>query len=265
MTYSLKNIDVVLVRCQIPENAGFAARSLKAFGFGCLILVNPEFDFHPGSPAYKTASGATDVLDCVKIYATLNEAVAKHHRVIGFSRRPYQYARPRMDLSSWVESTPEYGQEDKIALIFGPEDFGLSNEERKLCQALIHIPVSVETLSLNLAHAITVVLYELTRNFNTHSEFPSKIVQTEDTSTEHRINHEDSQRILDLIVTLLDLTTFFKEGRREQQTEIIRSLLFRLDLTKAEYHTAMGFIRALFDLNQKATQTNAEEEDLSFL
>ncbi len=236
----MKTIDVVLARPQIPENVGFAARSMKAFGVGRLVLVAPAFPWSGESPAYKTASGASDVLDEAVLAGSLEDAVGEHQTVVGFSRRGHDFSRPLMDLVSWCDALHQAREADRtrrVALVFGPEDYGLSTADKRLCQVLVDIPTAVETLSLNLAHAVTVVLYEISRT--------TVAVPAEQTATDAACTHAEIQRVIERLVGILDRTAFFKTGRRERQTETLRNIVFRLGLTGREYGAVMGLLAAL--------------------
>lgn len=241
MVLSLSLFHVVLVRPRIPENVGAAARSMKAFGFDNLILVDPGFSWEERGAAYKTASGAGDIIKQARRYPSLEECLAEYHRVAGFSRRGCAFPRAQWDLPEWTAQLRDDPLPRKTALVFGPEDFGLSNAERHLCHDLIRIPTRAETLSLNLAQAVTVVLYELSKaSLIPRVSSPSPLSLKDTPAT-----HGDLERIVQNAVEILDTTSFFKSGRREQQVETLRFLVQRLALTSAEYETAMGILQAL--------------------
>ena len=232
----LSRFDVILVGGQIPENVGFAARSIKAFGAGKLILVAPAFEWSHTSPAYKTASGSVDVLENCIVAPDLIEAVSSYHHVVGFSRRRHDFTRPYMDLPAWSEWGREALPGKRVALVFGAEDFGLSNADKRLCEKLVYIPLQNETLSLNLAHAVTVVLYELSRTLAYDNEIKVEV---------NPASHEETQRLFENAVNVLESTTFFKPGRRQRQIEVIRNLIHRLGISQPEYDFLMGMVSSL--------------------
>ncbi len=240
----MRQFRIVLVRPQIPENVGFIARSMKAFGQRDLVLVSPVFKFDPASPAYKTASGAADILAGARCVPSLWDAVVDCHEVAGFSRRTHDFHRPQPDLMEWSESLQAVNPAGhKTALVFGPEDFGLCNEDKHLCHVLVRIPLEAETLSLNLAHAITVVLYELTR-----SQFvPAYESQPADEISGDALpaTQKDLCRALDALVEILDRTAFFKTGRRERQIESLRMLLQQMGISQSQFPTVMGVLNAI--------------------
>ncbi|RJP24724.1 MAG: hypothetical protein C4527_18260 [Candidatus Omnitrophota bacterium] len=240
MLHPQSNFKIVLVRAKIAENVGFTARSMQAFGFSSLALVSPAFDWHDESPAFKTASGAENLLHEIRFHPTPAEAVADCHRVIGFSRRTYKFKRPQMDLPTWIGQMDEESMNQRTALVFGAEDFGLSNEEKSLCDGLVSIPTYTETLSLNLSHAITVVLHSMYTKFREDSKLNATAIG----SSNDFARQEDIQRLLHDWTGGLDQTTFFKSGRREFQIEILNDLIRRLRLTLSEYEYLMGMINA---------------------
>lgn len=229
--------DIILVRPAIPENVGSIARAMKTFGFDRLSLANPSFVWDPDGPAWKTACGAREILTSARVFGDLESAVASCHRVIGFSRREHDFDRPRLDLASWVDELRSTPALQNIALVFGPEDFGLSNADKRYCSLLVNIPTHAETLSLNLAQAATIVLYDISRRELCDFVSPPP--------REEFATQEDIQRMLARLMDMLDETNYFKAGRRERQIETLRNLIFRLHLNAPEYNAMMGVLNAL--------------------
>lgn len=231
------SFNVVLVRPQIAENVGFVARTMKTFGFEHLTLVEPSFEWNLRSAAYKTASGAADVLEKATVHESLVQAVGQCHIVAGFSRRGLAFERGRFDLPAWADTVRDDTVPKRIALVFGSEDFGLSNDDKKLCHAIVDIPRANDALSLNLSHAAAVVLYELTRRYPGMSQ-PRQ---------PHGVSADQDEllRVFDLALAIVDAIDFFKPGRREFQVEEIRTLLYNLRLTKPQYHLVMGLLNAV--------------------
>jgi len=241
MVLSPSLFHVVLVRPRIPENVGAAARSMKAFGFDNLLLVDPGFSWEERGAACKTASGAGELIEQARIYPSLKECLADCHRVAGFSRRGYVFPRAQWDLPGWAGQLQADFTPRKTALVFGPEDYGLSNAERHLCHDIVRIPTRAKTLSLNLAQAVTVVLYELSKASRLPEVSSLSSLSRKDTPA----TQGDLERIMQNAVEILNSTSFFKSGRREHQVETLRFLLQRLALTTAEYDTVMGILQAL--------------------
>ena len=229
--------DIVLVRPAVPENVGMVARAVKAFGFQRLVLTSPQFEWEPDGPACKTACGSKDIVGGVSVFKTLQDAVRECNLVVGFSRREHDFDRPQYDLRDWRE---EYSQKSVVcrtALVFGPENFGLTNEDKHCCAMMVSIPARCETLSLNLAQAVSIVLYEISLSNIASTASPAVL--------EPFASSEDVGRVVERLTRLLDRTSFFKEGRRERQIESLRNFVYRQHLTINEYNTIMGIINSL--------------------
>lgn len=153
-------LRVVLVGTQHPGNIGSAARAMKTMGLGRLMLVAPERALD--ADAFALAAGADDVLAAARTCATLAEAVADCELVFGSTARGRRIALeelwPRPAAARALERAAAGGE---VALVFGRERTGLTNEELDLCHAAIFIPADSGYSSLNLAAAVQVVCYEL--------------------------------------------------------------------------------------------------------
>ncbi|MGQ0653274.1 MAG: RNA methyltransferase [Betaproteobacteria bacterium] len=153
----MKNIRVVLCRPSHPGNIGAAARAMKTMGLADLRLVAPER--YPAPEAQWMATHAVDVLENAKVSGTLDEAISDCTAVFALSARPREWSPRVLDVRSAAGQAMEAG--DKVAFVFGNETAGLTNEEVFACQYLVHIPANPESSSLNLAHAVQIVAYEL--------------------------------------------------------------------------------------------------------
>jgi tRNA (cytidine32/uridine32-2'-O)-methyltransferase len=155
----LDQIRIVLVNTSHPGNIGSVARAMKTMGLADLYLVAPaQF---PHAKAVEMASGAADVLDQARVVSTLDEAVADCHLVIGTSARLRTIPWPLHTPREMVEKIKHEAPINQIAIVFGREASGLSNDELQRCHFHIHIPANPQYSSLNLAQAVQVVGYEL--------------------------------------------------------------------------------------------------------
>ena len=241
---TLSTISVILIQPHIPENIGFIARSMKSMGFSSLLLIDPGFPFTKESPAYKTACGSHDILDTTQIFRNFEEAIAPFQHVIGFSRRSHDFERPHYELAPWVEQNHAHILAHKTALVFGPEDYGLSNQDKRFCKHIVMIPMKADTLSLNLSHAVTVVLYEISKSI---SKSPAGSLSQSKPS----VTQGDVQRLMNQMISMLDSTNYFKEGRKGRQIEQIRNLILRMNLDVLEYNSVMGIVNALLSVKEE--------------
>lgn len=155
----LERIRIVLIHTSHPGNIGSVARAMKTMGLADLWLVDPLQ--YPDPKAQEMASGAVDVLENAQVVATLDEAIADCTLVIGTSARmraiPWPLYTPK-EMAEKVKQEPPTAQ---VALLFGREAMGLTNEELQRCHFHINIPANPEYSSLNLAAAVQVMAYEL--------------------------------------------------------------------------------------------------------
>ena len=156
----LDKFRVVLVEPSHPGNIGAAARAMKNMGLSRLALVTPKV--FPSPEAVSRASGAEDVLEQAQVVPTLEEALAGCRLVLGTSARLRHLPWPLVDPSRGAElAVSEAAEGAEVALVFGREHAGLTNEELQRCQYHVQIPTNPEFSSLNLGAAVQVLVYEL--------------------------------------------------------------------------------------------------------
>jgi len=156
----------VLVEPSHPGNVGAAARALKTMGFARLVLVSPRVPNVQNDPeAIAMASGADDVLASVHVVPTLADALAGVHWSIALTARLREYGPPQRTPRAAAAIAHEQAAQGEIALVFGNERTGLSNDDVERCSALAHIPANPAYSSLNLAQAVQVLAYELRTAF----------------------------------------------------------------------------------------------------
>ncbi len=153
------NIRIVLVETSHPGNIGAAARAMKTMCLEELVLVNPAEFPHPDAAA--RASGAADLLERARVTATLDEALAGCVLVAGTSARRRGIGPPELAPRECAARLAAGAVQQDVALVFGRERTGLTNEELGRCHILVNIPANPEYASLNLAAAVQVLGYEL--------------------------------------------------------------------------------------------------------
>lgn len=153
------NIAIVLVNTSHPGNIGASARAMKNMGLSRLVLVRPQ-EF-PSGVAVGRAASAVDLLDQAQVVDSLGDAIADCGLVIGASARSRRIPWPLLTPEQCARKALEEAGGHRVALVFGREDTGLSNEELQLCHYHVRIPTNPGYSSLNLAAAVLVVCYEL--------------------------------------------------------------------------------------------------------
>jgi tRNA (cytidine32/uridine32-2'-O)-methyltransferase len=156
---NLDNIRIVLVNTSHPGNIGGAARAMKNMGLSRLYLVEPRR--FPDQEATWRAASATDVLDAAVVTDTLDEAIGDCQFVVGTSARERRIPWPLLDPRRCAERIAALAPQEQVAVLFGREDRGLTNDELKVCNLHLNVPTAAEYSSLNLAMAVQIVCYEL--------------------------------------------------------------------------------------------------------
>ena len=155
----LSHIRIVLINTTHPGNIGATARAMKVMGLQHLHLVNPKV--FPSAEATAMASGADDLLEHAVIHDSLESALDGCSLVLGTSARIRSLPMPQMDMRSAAQSALREHEGQEIAIIFGQERAGLTNEEIQRCHQLVHIDTNPNYGSLNLSQAVQVMAYEL--------------------------------------------------------------------------------------------------------
>jgi TrmH family RNA methyltransferase len=149
---------IVLVGTTHPGNIGAAARAMKTMSQDKLYLVSPKI--FPSAEATARATGADDILASAKVFSSLKEAISDCDLVIGTSARtrsiPWPMVTPRECANTISEN-----KYSSVAIVFGRENSGLSNDELELCNLVLQIPTNSEYSSLNLASAVQIICYEI--------------------------------------------------------------------------------------------------------
>ncbi|KPK61085.1 MAG: hypothetical protein AMJ59_03805 [Gammaproteobacteria bacterium SG8_31] len=152
-------VRVVLVETSHPGNIGATARAMKTMSLDRLWLVNPAV--FPSAEASARATGAADLLHEARVCRSLDEALAGCRFVLGASARQRSLRWPLLTPRECGERVVAEARSGEVAVIFGREQSGLTNEELKLCHALVQIPTRPDFSSLNLAMAVQVIAYEI--------------------------------------------------------------------------------------------------------
>lgn len=156
---ALDQIRIVLVHTSHPGNIGATARAMKNMGLRQLVLVAPKR--FPDEEAVWRSANALDILDQAKVVDNLDEAIADCGLVVGTSARERRIPWPLLDPRQCAEKMLTDSPRGPVAVLFGREDRGLTNEELQRCHVHVHIPTNPDYSSLNLAAAVQVICYEL--------------------------------------------------------------------------------------------------------
>ena len=156
-----KNVSIVLCRPKYSGNVGSAARCAKNMGISRLVVVRGEEPLEEEAMKTMSTHFAADLIDGIRWADSAEEALAPFSFVVGTTARTGSARGPVLTPRTMAEQIVGISQKNPTALLFGPEDTGLSNDEVRLCQMLVTIPSSPRYRSLNLSHAVMILCYEL--------------------------------------------------------------------------------------------------------
>jgi len=239
-TSSLDNISIVLVRPRIPENIGAAARIAFNMGIKNLLVVRDEVP--PREPMAKMATHkAAHLIDPLNVFPTLHEALNDFTVVVGTTARKGRQRFVKQSPRQMVERLLPLLPNNKIAILFGPEDTGLTNDELKHC----HMSSAIATAdfsSLNLAQAVAIHCYELYHEI-IHAEKALKPVQELATSFELESMYSYVEKSLFKI-------GFFEASGRAHWMANVRNLLGRIQLSSKDTNIVRGVCKKFLHYNR---------------
>ena len=198
----LANFDIILVRPQQSGNVGGVARSISNHGLKSLILIDPpHIDV---DQARWMAPHARDIIDQTEYFPNVQQAVSNCHIVYGPTARKRSWDIPHLELGDFLEQVHKHVQANpniQIALLFGPEDSGLSNQDLSFCQYTVALPTA-QNASLNLSQAVNVFGSHLLHHFRSKATKENHEVAHSDTQSKHisqKIFHSIMERSLDIL------------------------------------------------------------------
>ena len=238
----------VLVEPSHPGNVGAAARALKTMGFSRLVLVSPRVpDVKNDTEAIAMASGADDVLASAHVVPTLADALSGAHWSLALTARAREYGPPQLAPRAAAAQAREHAAHGDIALVFGNERTGLSNEDVERCSALAHIPANPAYSSLNLAQAIQVLSYELRMAYLLEGEGWEPVPASAGTLA---ASDEIERMFVHLENALISLD-FLDPGNPKKLMSRLRRLFARAGLEREEVNIVRGIAKHILLLKGK--------------
>ncbi|MGB0959711.1 MAG: RNA methyltransferase [Halocynthiibacter sp.] len=231
---------IVLVRPQMGENIGSAARAMYNFGLDHMRVVAPR-DGWPNERAVATASGAGRLLDEAALHDDLPSALADCHYVFATTARLRGLTKPVLSPERAMEKTRALLAEGKrVAILYGPERAGLENEDIARADAIITFPVNPEFASLNLAQSVLLNAYEWRRQTETVTHEVMEMAKTDFATG------EDVEKLGDHFEERLEEAGFFfPEAKAENMKLNLRNMFSRLPLTRADVQLFHGVLRQM--------------------
>ena len=246
MQASLDNLRLVLVAPRNPLNIGAAARAMSNFGVSQLRVVNPyEVAFRDA----KSAVGASPVLAACKEFGTVAEAVADCVVVVGTTAvRHRQLQQPVKLLAQGARSIRAKLSRSPVAVLFGSEKWGLSNDSLSHCHWVLHIPTREEHQSMNLGQAVAVCLYELVRAEGRRLTRPAP----EFLGRERPATVGVVERITTTLLAALRSSEYINPKTGQLAEEKLRRMTRRMAMEEADAEVLLGmFHKILWKLEQK--------------
>jgi TrmH family RNA methyltransferase len=229
----LGHLSVVLVATRNPLNLGVAARAMSNFGFSRLRVVNP---YGAAFREARSAVGAAELLAHAEEYRSVAEAVADCALVVGTTAgrdRKLQHPIRRLERGALVIRNEL--RTGRVALVFGSEKRGLSNEDLSHCHWLLRIPTRGEHSSMNLAQAVTVCLYELVRDSKAEPK-PAKL---------QRAAAGEMERITATLIDALRASGYLNPGPARSAEMKVRRLVRRFNLQADDAEVWLGMLRQI--------------------
>lgn len=256
MAKDSKQIRFVLVRPEGSLNIGASARAMKNFGRTHLTLVSPPSpNMALNIEARMMAYGAEDLLESAQIVETLDDAIQDVNLVIGTTRRYGKMREPLYTLKDKVEEIRKRSQEEKIAILFGPERTGLEEGDLQKCHFLLEIPTNPQTPSINLAQAVLVVAYEL---FEPGPRRDQPYPPFDDSWS----SMEDQERFFKHLEGTLHEIGYFHPGNPTMIMNTFRALFGRSGLLQREVRMLRGMLRRINKLVTDLGKETGEPREL---
>ncbi len=257
----LDNIRIVLVNTSHPGNIGAVARAMKNMGLSQLYLVDPKE--YPSEQAEWRASNAVDVLSSAHVVNNLDEAIAECGLVIGTSARERRIPWPLFTPRECGERSIVEATQHPVAIVFGREDRGLTNEELHKCHYHVHIPSNPEYSSLNIAAAVQVITYELRVSCLT-SQQSGKPLHFDDWDMPPA-NSEALENYYEHLQETLQKLNFIQPDNPRQTMTRLRRLYSRVRLDEMELAIMRGMLTSIqnyiFHTNKRIEALESEKRD----
>lgn len=233
------DIRIVLVNPSHPGNVGAAARAMKNMGLSQLVLVDPQ-EF-PDPRAIWRAAGAKDLVDAAQVVSSVEEAIADCHLVIGTSARERRIPWPLVNPRQCVEKIYAEPVHSKVAILFGREDSGLTNDELQMCHLHVNVPTSSAYRSLNLAMAVQILCYEI-RMKALEVEKNTEALCLDEQWDEPIASVQDTERFFEHLFAALADLEFYDPEQPRQLLVRLRRLFSRIRMDQMEVNILRGIL-----------------------
>ncbi|VUD66612.1 tRNA (cytidine/uridine-2'-O-)-methyltransferase TrmJ [Thalassocella blandensis] len=234
------SIRMVMVNTTHPGNIGAAARAMKNMGLSRLVLVAPKD--YPSDKAVWRAAGALDVLDKIEVVETLDDAIADCGLVIGTSARERRIPWPLLTPRECGDLTWAEAEQHNVAIVFGREDRGLTNEELHKCNYHVHIPANPEYSALNISAALQVIVYEIRMSFLAWKDGKAPHFDDWDMPP---ANHKEMEHYFTHLEKTMETVGFLDPENPRQTLTRMRRLFSRIRMDQMELNIMRGMLTSI--------------------
>ena len=250
---NLENIDIVMVGTTHPGNIGAAARAMHNMCISNLVLVNPQCPV--GEIAYARASGANVILDSLRKAGSLQEAVQHCILVVATSARDRSLPWPELSPGLVAKKIAELNGQSRVALVFGREHSGLTNEELQICHYTVNIPTNPDFSSLNVASAIQVMCYEIFKTVGNQPETRQTEIQ------ECAVTSQQLEGFFRHLEQVMITTEFLDRENPGLLMQRLRRLYHRLEMSKNEVDILRGILSSVEKYKNQDPSSPGDSED----
>tara|TARA_Y100001970_G_scaffold128175_1_gene158263 strand:+ start:17118 stop:17840 length:723 start_codon:yes stop_codon:yes gene_type:complete len=227
---------IVLVRPQLPENIGLVARAMQNNGLNKLVIISPREKW-PNQKALKSSSNAKKIIQNAKVFNSLEKGIEKYQLVIATSaRKRFLFNKYYHDFDLLFSNIPNV---TNIAILFGPENSGLTNKDMNLCDFIFTIPTSNKNTSLNLSHAVLIFAYKW-------KEFYSKNKIKKNDINENISNKKNLLKFLNFLKIELKKSGYlFPIQKSDSIFQNIQSIFMKAKLSPKEIQSLWGALKSI--------------------
>ena len=228
---------IILVRPQLPENIGMVARVMQNFDLKDLILVRPREKW-PNKKTINASKSASNIINKAKVYDSISEAISTFNLIVATTNRKRFLEKKCINQFNTLSKLIQLNK--KSAILFGPENSGLSNEDLRLADYLFTIDTSNNNHSLNLSHAVAITSHKLNEFFVKNK----KNIINQKKFLKDQSSKKEIKNFLNFLILNLDKNNFFyPAAKRESMIDNIYSIFLKSSLTKKEVKTLWGIIK----------------------
>ena len=235
----LNQPSIILVRPQLPENIGMVARVMENYNLNELIIVSPREKW-PNNKSLESSKKAKKIIKNTKVFNSLSEALTKFQLVVATTNRKRFLEKKKINSFSALNRFVKINK--NTAILFGPENSGLSNEDLRLANYLFTINTSKKNSSLNLSHAVAIVSFKIYESLSIYKNISSNLKN----NSSELSNKKELSYFMNYLTNELEKVNFFYPlSKKQSMIDNIYAIFLKASLTKKETNTLWGMLKKL--------------------